>query len=636
MHLPIVLLLLLILLPTPHLLAQPSATKVLLLESFLDAQTESSCYKVKDDLDSYHNEITKILNQYSGAEVTLQRETDLDIFKISSLFYKNRPIQPSLINNNHFSYIIGVDTIARHGNIIIYNTENNSYSNTKLNSKIPWPKCAVDPNDLIKSFNKLLIENIPARKSTYQETISTLSQVPTKETEVKRTTKLNVAIFPFRTRGANYDEKLIKHIEDGLSHIDGINISHSFYNLNHDNEYKILTLPEGIGTNIYSDITKRKLSNANFELIYKFMINKSIDVGLFLTNDISDKKDTFDALFIDMKNNLFVSVDTWTDMFTSYEGKNEINRLLKSGFEQYRNGKTQTLIANETFEELTSRTITKNYAPKQQASVSKNYDAIAVIIGGKNYSKNNPDVPNVDYALNDAEQIYQYVVDVLGYREGNIIYLKDPTQSDFTATFGSPMSPKGKLYDWVRPNMSDVFVYYSGHGAPSLSDGQGYLLPVNADPQRIELTGFPLETLYKNLAQVPARSMTVVIDACFSGSSQSGTVVKNASSIALRQVQATNLLPKGAVLTAAGSGEVASWDASEKLGLFTKHFLDGVYGKADGTRFGNGDGKVTLGELKNYLESEVTYLARRQYSREQHPQISGTSSRLMSDLSFGH
>jgi len=289
----------------------------------------------------------------------------------------------------------------------------------------------------------------------------------------------------------------------------------------------------------------------------------------------------------------------------------------------------------KTFKPSTLGMDSSNSSHSQGEQKELNRDAIAVIIGSKNYSKNNADVPDVDYALNDAEQIRQYVVNVLGYRDGNIIYLKDPNQSDLIATFGSPMNPKGKLYDWVRPEQSDVFVYYSGHGAPSLSDGQGYLLPVNADPQRVELTGFPLETLYKNLSQVPARSMTVVLDACFSGSSQSGTVVKNASSISLRQSKATNLLPKGAVLTAAGSGEVASWDAAEKLGLFTRHFLEGVYGKADGKRFGNGDGKVTLGELKTYLEDEVTYYARRQYSREQHPQISGASSMTLSDLSYG-
>ena len=68
--------------------------------------------------------------------------------------------------------------------------------------------------------------------------------------------------------------------------------------------------------------------------------------------------------------------------------------------------------------------------------------------------------------------------------------------------------------------------------------------------------------------------------------------------------------------------------------MFTRHFLEGVYGKADGRDFGNGDGKVTLGELKTYLEDEVTYLARRVYSREQHPQIFGAASTVLSDLNY--
>lgn len=170
---------------------------------------------------------------------------------------------------------------------------------------------------------------------------------------------------------------------------------------------------------------------------------------------------------------------------------------------------------------------------------------------------------------------------------------------------------------------ADVFVYYSGHGAPGLNTGQGYLLPVDANPSTVELNGYPLETLYANLGKLPARSVTVVVDACFSGNSQAGMVVKNASPAMLKVVEAKAALPNATIMTAAGVSEVASWDSEAKLGLFTRHFLEGAAGKADQQRFGNHDGKVTLGELKGYLESEVAYMARRLYMREQHPQVSG-------------
>src|SRR2546426_1555509 len=48
--------------------------------------------------------------------------------------------------------------------------------------------------------------------------------------------------------------------------------------------------------------------------------------------------------------------------------------------------------------------------------------------------------------------------------------------------------------------------YYSGHGAPT-TDGGAYLVPVDADARRIQLNGYPLELLYRNLGKLPAVSV---------------------------------------------------------------------------------------------------------------------------------
>ena len=44
-------------------------------------------------------------------------------------------------------------------------------------------------------------------------------------------------------------------------------------------------------------------------------------------------------------------------------------------------------------------------------------------------------------------------------------------------------------------------------------------------------------------------------------------------------------------------------------------------GDGDKKPYGNGDGKVSLKELKRYLDKEMTYLARRYYGRDQNAQI---------------
>ena len=255
--------------------------------------------------------------------------------------------------------------------------------------------------------------------------------------------------------------------------------------------------------------------------------------------------------------------------------------------------------------------------------------SIAVIIGNRAYQQAGNGVPDVNYAVNDASAMREYVEKSLGYRPGNIIFLENASQADMISTFGSATNHKGKLFDWVRPNRSKVFVYYSGHGAPGLNDGNGYLLPVDARPSTVELNGYSLDTLYKNLGKIPASSVTVVIDACFSGSSHSGAIVRNASSISLRPITMPKRSREINVLTATDTGEVASWDDQTGHGLFTSYFLKGVTGEAE--RSGNGDGRVDLEELRSYLDSEVTYMARRLYSREQHPQVLGDKRFVFSE-----
>ena len=48
-----------------------------------------------------------------------------------------------------------------------------------------------------------------------------------------------------------------------------------------------------------------------------------------------------------------------------------------------------------------------------------------------------------------------------------------------------------------------------------------------------------------------------------------------------------------------------------------------LHGEADGEEYGNGDNEVTLSEVKAYLDEEMTYQARRRYSRKQNVSVQG-------------
>ena len=246
-------------------------------------------------------------------------------------------------------------------------------------------------------------------------------------------------------------------------------------------------------------------------------------------------------------------------------------------------------------------------------------DDIAVIIGNADYSRAK-DIPDVVPAHADAESFKRYAMTALGVREGNIIDLRDATQADLVAVFGSERSHKGKLFNWVLAGVSRVHVYFAGHGAPAGTDGTPYLVPVDADAATVELNGYPLDLLYRNLSKIPARSVKVVLEACFSGASQAGSVIPRASGIFVKPKPQS--VPRNVtVIAAGGAAQIASWEQDSSHGLFTKYYLLGLSGEADKSPHGNGDGSVSLQELDAYLNGTLTYYARRYYGRDQNAQI---------------
>jgi len=264
-----------------------------------------------------------------------------------------------------------------------------------------------------------------------------------------------------------------------------------------------------------------------------------------------------------------------------------------------------------------------------EAAARVNKHAVAVIIGNKAYRDK---TPTVDYAHNDAAAMKRYVLEVLGYRAGNIIDLRDATKAEMEATFGNNVSHQGRLFDWVRPGKSDVFIFYSGHGVPGLKDRRPYLLPVDGNANLAEISGFSVDTLYQNLAQVPARSMTVLLDACFSGETPKGMIVRATSGLSISAKLPESTPTTMTVLTAAQGDQFASWDEEQQHGLFTRYVLDALYGAADGNDFGNGDGKITLAEVQAYLDDEMSYHARRKYGRQQRASVIGDETLNMGSV----
>ena len=248
-----------------------------------------------------------------------------------------------------------------------------------------------------------------------------------------------------------------------------------------------------------------------------------------------------------------------------------------------------------------------------------NPNGVAVIIGNKSYEHER--VPEVSYAHRDATAFKRYVTDVLGFDPLNVIELNDAGQADLETAFGNERSHEGLLWSFLDPEGgSDVVVFYSGHGVPGLQDGRGYLLPSNGHPDTAEINGYPIDLLYENLGKLEeARSVVVYLDACFSGDSHDGMLIRSASPVYLKASVPTALEEKVTVLTASSGTELASWDEVAQHGLFTNHLLDALYGKGDA----DGDGQVTAGEVAAYLRRHMTRAARRLFRRHQNASLSG-------------
>jgi len=254
-------------------------------------------------------------------------------------------------------------------------------------------------------------------------------------------------------------------------------------------------------------------------------------------------------------------------------------------------------------------------------STSNQY-GIAVIIGNKNYT--HKDVPDVEYARNDAKTVKKYLKNMLGYKEENIIFVENASKSDFERVFGTASIAEGKLYNWVRANQSDVFIYYSGHGAPDMKNKKAYFMPYNSDPNYVKIDGYPLEVFYKNLNIIPAKSITVVLDACFSGGSQKGMIMPNASPMYI-DVDYPLYSNKINLITSATGAQISSWYPQANHSLFTYYFLRGLRGEADK----NKDRNITLNEVHQYVNNNVPYMARRIYGREQTPIMKGIAEYIL-------
>ncbi|MCL2040576.1 MAG: WG repeat-containing protein [Bacteroidales bacterium] len=215
----------------------------------------------------------------------------------------------------------------------------------------------------------------------------------------------------------------------------------------------------------------------------------------------------------------------------------------------------------------------------------KNNKTFAIIIANENYRRES----KVEFAQNDGETFRKYCIQTLGLPETNVHYTADATLNDIRGEINWLSS----VADAYKGEASIIF-YYAGHGIPDESARTAYLLPVDGFGTDLR-SGYKLDELYETMGKMPAKSVTVFMDACFSGAQRSGDMMASARGVAIKTAPGA---PTGNMIVfSAAQGDETAFPYREKgHGMFTYFLLK----KLQETK-----GDVTLGELGNYITTHV-------------------------------
>lgn len=236
-------------------------------------------------------------------------------------------------------------------------------------------------------------------------------------------------------------------------------------------------------------------------------------------------------------------------------------------------------------------------------SIARAAKTFVVIVDNENYRQ----LAKVPFALNDGRIFAEYCTRTFGIPADNVMRYDN-------ATYGMMLEALTRLGNIAKAYGGDIDVifYYSGHGAPSETDRKAYLVPVDA--YTVQPQGCcSLEHLYAQLGSMGARKVLCLIDACFSGNAKSdGNELL--SSVRGLGIETQDDVPSGnTVVMTASHGEQTAMPFREKRhGMFTYFMLKKL--QLTG-------GRVTLGELFDYVEAEVRKASAVKANRMQTPTV---------------
>lgn len=302
----------------------------------------------------------------------------------------------------------------------------------------------------------------------------------------------------------------------------------------------------------------------------------------------------------------------------------QLNRRLDSGKDMAMSPNTNTNAAPVKGFQTEKIKISAGNTPDTDMNIpegkSPEIPTFAVVIANGDYSH----ASKVSHAENDGRVMAQYLTKTLGIPERNVATFINATYGQMA----SAISMLQDIGDAYQGSDFNIMFYYVGHGLPDDDGKKSYILPVDIDPRQVSIC-MPLEKIYADLGNLGAKNVTVMVDACFSGTNHGdGMLVPQSMGVAMRP-KAASPVGNMVVLTAAEGNETAFPYEEKSHGLFTYWLLK---------KLQETSGKVTFGELSDYIIDNVKKTSVTVNRKPQTPTVATSPqlSGIWRNLQFGN
>lgn len=168
------------------------------------------------------------------------------------------------------------------------------------------------------------------------------------------------------------------------------------------------------------------------------------------------------------------------------------------------------IYAVDKTDNFSETTLVLNYSPESSvvtSALNVSGKFYALLIGVNEY--NDPNLPNLDYPVSDAENLYKVLVTDYLFDEENMFLLKNAKRADINIA----------LDNLARTITSEdnLLIFYAGHGWWDKTADIGYWLPADAN-KSYKTEWFRNSTLCDYIREINSKHTLLITDACFGGS----------------------------------------------------------------------------------------------------------------------